>query len=132
MMMNSKFKSNKLSCIERRLNSFVLVFLALLVTLTVASFGGAIGFDRVYKVSWFLYGREPKFYLVTIRYLIIHFQMWLIFIQSICFILEQQPALLVPRFSTLHELVQHNHSAVHVRHNRLEINSLFLNKTLLN
>jgi hypothetical protein len=61
-----------MSCIERKLNTFVLVFLALLISLTLASFGGALGSDYVYTKSWFLFGRETSFYFVSkINFLIV-------------------------------------------------------------
>ena len=64
MMMNSKFKSNKLSCIERKLNSFIAVFMVLLLVLTFACFGASFAFNGVYSQNthWYLDGREPKYF----------------------------------------------------------------------
>ena len=65
MMMNSKFKSNKLSCIERKLNSFIGVFMLLLLILTFVCFGASFAFNGVYSQSthWYLDGRQPKYFV---------------------------------------------------------------------
>lgn len=62
MMLNSKFKSNKMSCIERRLNQFVLVFLTILALLTLSSLFGSIGYYEIYSTAWYLKDIEPSFY----------------------------------------------------------------------
>ena len=64
MMKNSKFKSNKLSCIEKRLNIFIIVFLILLAVLTFSCFGGSYAYVDMYDSVWYLAGREPSFYRV--------------------------------------------------------------------
>ncbi|CAF0999134.1 unnamed protein product [Brachionus calyciflorus] len=59
---NTKFKRNKLSCIEKRLNRFVLVFLAILLGLALASFGGSFAYNYLYDDVWYLDGRDAAFY----------------------------------------------------------------------
>ena len=69
MMMNSKFKSNKLSCIERKLNWFIGVFMLLLLVLTFACFGASFAFQKLYpnpglpiNAHWYLDGRKPSYF----------------------------------------------------------------------
>ena len=64
MMLNSKFKSNKLSCVERRLNAFVLIYLFLLISLTIACLVGAVIYEQnynIYRTNWYLTLRKPNF-----------------------------------------------------------------------
>ena len=74
MMRNSKFKSNKLSCIERKLNAFIIVFLIALAVFTFLCFGLSFTSDSFYVGSdknitqgkhWYLQGREPTFFYVN-------------------------------------------------------------------
>ncbi len=75
MMRNSKFKSNKISCIERKLNEFIIVFLLALAFLSLLCFGLSYTTNSFYvlksKVNftqgdhWYLQGREPMFFEVT-------------------------------------------------------------------
>lgn len=69
MMMNSKFKSNKLSCIERKLNKYIGVFLALLMLLTFSCFAASFAFNSLYPNKglpinnhWYLDGRKPAYF----------------------------------------------------------------------
>jgi magnesium-transporting ATPase (P-type) len=67
MMMNTNFKSNKLSVIERRLNQFILVFLAILAVFTFVSFGLHFTSLNFYTQHWYLTGREPMYFNVSRR-----------------------------------------------------------------
>lgn len=67
IMQNSKFKSNKLSVIERRLNQFIIVFLFLLLFFTSLSFGLHFTSLSFYSSHWYLMGREPTYFYVSIR-----------------------------------------------------------------
>lgn len=65
MMLNSKFKSNKLSCVERRLNRFVLIYLLLLIVLTLACLIGAVIYEQnvgIYRTNWYLAQRAPSYF----------------------------------------------------------------------
>lgn len=62
VMKNSKFKSNKLSCIERVLNKFIIVFLIVLALLTFVSFGLSFTSVYLYDDAWYLKDREPPNY----------------------------------------------------------------------
>jgi hypothetical protein len=94
MMRNSKFKSNKLSCIERyilfkhlffvfsyfflimfrKLNKFIAIFLCALAILTLLCFGLSFTSNSFYVTMsqnitqgshWYLQGREPTFFEVN-------------------------------------------------------------------
>ena len=67
-MLNTKLKSNKFSCIDRRLNTFIIVYMIVLAVLTLLSFGLTFITLNIYNVYWFLYGIEPKFYYVSILF----------------------------------------------------------------
>ncbi len=69
VMLNSKFKANKLSCVERRLNVFVLVFIIILTLLTLICLVGSIYYEDngIYTKHWYLKEREPAFYYVRFR-----------------------------------------------------------------
>ena len=69
-MLNSKFKSNKLSCVERRLNRFVLIYLVFLLTLTVVCLIGSIIYEQngFYRNNWYMYGREPLYLKVSVSF----------------------------------------------------------------
>lgn len=62
LMQNSKFKSNKLSVIERHLNRFILIFLVTLVAMTLISFGLSFTSVHFYTSHWYLKDTEPPFY----------------------------------------------------------------------
>ncbi len=64
MMLNSKFKSNKLSCVEKRLNKFVIIYLILLIFLTLSCLFGSIIYEQngIYRTNWYLIGREPIYF----------------------------------------------------------------------
>ncbi|CAF0782460.1 unnamed protein product [Brachionus calyciflorus] len=62
LMLNSKFKASKLSCIERTLNKFILFFLALLFLYATACLFGSIIYKNLYTDHWYLRNIEPKFY----------------------------------------------------------------------
>lgn len=62
VMKNSKFKSNKLSVIERRLNIFIIVFIGILGILAFLSFGLSFIWTHFYMENWYLYGREPPYF----------------------------------------------------------------------
>jgi len=68
VMLNSKFKANKMSCVERRLNVFVLVFIIILTLLTLICLVGSIYFEDngIYTKHWYLKQREPAFYYVSL------------------------------------------------------------------
>lgn len=66
MMKNSQFKSNKLSCIERKLNQFIFIFLLVLAIITFASFIASFSYVDIYVTHWYLFGREPKYYDVIL------------------------------------------------------------------
>lgn len=65
MMLNSKFQSNKMSCVERKLNRFIIVYLAILTVLTTISFGLTFLYENIYKKHWYLTGREPNYFYVS-------------------------------------------------------------------
>ena len=67
VMLNSKFKANKLSCVERRLNIFNLIFIIILILLTLICLVGSIYFEDnlIYQKHWYLMGREPTFFNVS-------------------------------------------------------------------
>ncbi|CAF0707238.1 unnamed protein product [Brachionus calyciflorus] len=62
MLKNTKFKSNKLSCIEKRLNTFIFIFLGILISLTSACFGGSFAYSHMYDDVWYLKDRDAKYY----------------------------------------------------------------------
>lgn len=64
MMLNSKYKANKLSSVERRLNMFVIVFIIILTLLTLICLVGSIYHEDngIYVKHWYLKDREPAFY----------------------------------------------------------------------
>lgn len=64
MMINSKFKSNKVSCVERRANIFIGIFLIILACLTFGCFFGSLGYADIYLSHWYLKGIEPTYYKV--------------------------------------------------------------------
>lgn len=85
VMLNSKLKSNKLSCIEkldfiicieekcvifffvffRKLNAFILVFLAVLAVLTFLCYGLSFIYQDLYQIHWYLKGTEPLYFNVS-------------------------------------------------------------------
>lgn len=65
MMQNSKFKSNKMSSVERRVNKFIIVFLIILAILTLLCFGLSFIYVNIYNQHWYLTGSEPMFYFVS-------------------------------------------------------------------
>lgn len=65
MMLNSKFKANKMSCIERKLNWFVVAFFGVLAVLTFSSFGASFAYDHFYVDVWYFSGISPSFFDVT-------------------------------------------------------------------
>ena len=94
MMMNSKFKANKRSCIERfalfclvffafffqrqvevddrfdsprKLNYFVAVFAIFLVLISILCLVGSISYERLYASHWYLFGREPNSFYVNMN-----------------------------------------------------------------
>lgn len=64
VMLNSKFKANKLSSVERRLNVFVLVFIIILTLLTLGCLVGSIYFEEngIYTKHWYMRDRQPIFF----------------------------------------------------------------------
>ena len=67
VMLNSKFKANKLSSVERRLNVFVLVFIIILTLLTLGCLVGSIYFEEngIYTKHWYMRDRQPIFFFVS-------------------------------------------------------------------
>jgi len=65
MMLNSKFKSNKFSSIERKLNIYTVVFFIFLGLLSFATFGATFAYNNIYSNHWYLNGRQPLFYLTN-------------------------------------------------------------------
>ena len=63
MMLNTKFKSNKFSCIERQLNVYTGVFLLFLCLLTFGCFAASLVYESVYSSHWYLQNREPPYYV---------------------------------------------------------------------
>ena len=59
MMINSKFKSNKLSCVEKRMNYFVATFLVLLIILSLICLIGLLMHTNLYEKHWYLRRRVP-------------------------------------------------------------------------
>ena len=62
MMLNSKFKSNKMSCVERRLNYFVISYIFVLLLLSVLCLMGSLLFDYLYTEHWYLKEVTPKYF----------------------------------------------------------------------
>ena len=62
MMLNSKFKSNKFSCIEKKLNIYTVFFLLVLTLLTFTSFGVSLRYNSLYTNHWYLGGEERSLY----------------------------------------------------------------------
>lgn len=60
MMLNSKFKSNKMSCIEKRLNYFVIIYIVVLLALSLLCLIGSILNENVYASHWYLKDRTPN------------------------------------------------------------------------
>jgi magnesium-transporting ATPase (P-type) len=67
MMLNSIFKSNKKSCVERRLNIFFIIFFTILFIMTAISYFGMLSYNYLYSDHWYLKGREPDDYFVTLK-----------------------------------------------------------------
>lgn len=65
IMRNSKFKSNKLSVIERRLNNFIICILLVLAVLTFTCMGLSFTSTNFYETHWYLDGREPENFLTN-------------------------------------------------------------------
>lgn len=59
MMLNSKFKSNKLSCVEKRLNYFVLVYIVVLLALSILCLIGSVLNDNVLTTHWYVKDTAP-------------------------------------------------------------------------
>lgn len=68
LMLNSKFKSNKLSCVERSLNKFILFFLGLLALYILISVLGSIYYNELFIHHWYLRDLEPQFYFKQVYY----------------------------------------------------------------
>ncbi|RNA39590.1 putative phospholipid-transporting ATPase IF, partial [Brachionus plicatilis] len=62
IMLNSKFKMSKMSCIEKTMNKFIVFFLILLVFYVVTCLIGSILTGDLYTKHWYLKGREPQFF----------------------------------------------------------------------
>jgi phospholipid-translocating ATPase len=62
MMLNSKYKSNKTSSVERVLNKIVLLSVASVVILTFLSFGLSFLYDDIYIDHWYLWDSEPEYF----------------------------------------------------------------------
>ena len=54
VMLNSKFKANKLSCVERTLNKFILFFLGLLVLFTLICLLGCVYNKELFYHHWYV------------------------------------------------------------------------------
>ena len=67
MMLNSKFKANKKSCIENKLNHYVIAYLIILAILSFTCFGASFAYDNIYNNAWYMKGREPPFYFVSFK-----------------------------------------------------------------
>jgi phospholipid-translocating ATPase len=63
MMLNSKFKSNKFSSIEKKLNIYTVVFFIFLALLTFITFFATLAYDNLYSNHWYLAGRQPLFFV---------------------------------------------------------------------
>lgn len=68
MMLNSKYKSNKTSSVERVLNIIILLSVASVVLFTFLSFGLTFLYDDIYINHWYLWDIEPE-YFKDLRYL---------------------------------------------------------------
>lgn len=62
MIKNTKFKPNKLSCIEKRLNTFVFFFLGILALMVILCLIGSIIYSQMYNNVWYLSNRSADFF----------------------------------------------------------------------
>ena len=72
--MNSNFKANKLSSVERRLNAIVLILIVILILLSLSCLIGSVIFEDngIYTKHWYLNGREPAFFNVIKKIMYIY------------------------------------------------------------
>jgi magnesium-transporting ATPase (P-type) len=75
MMKNSKFKANKMSSIERRLNKFILFYLLVLFLMSMISFGASFAYEYQYWDVWYLNGRSPSYFKVNKSFLFYLFKL---------------------------------------------------------
>jgi phospholipid-translocating ATPase len=62
MMLNSKFKSNKVSCIERRINILITACFFIIFIIVCVSFGFSSRYDDLYDSHWYLSSRKPRYF----------------------------------------------------------------------
>jgi phospholipid-translocating ATPase len=67
MMLNSKFKLNKFSCVETKLNLYTIIFLILLCILSFIVFIASLSYNHLFKSHWYLDGREPAYFTTNIN-----------------------------------------------------------------
>ena len=70
LMLNSKFKANKLSRIERTMNKFIFFFMAVLLLFTLIGLAGSLYNRDLFAKHWYLDGRQPRFYVTMPNILI--------------------------------------------------------------
>jgi phospholipid-translocating ATPase len=69
MMLNSKFKSNKLSCIEKRINFLIGLCILFIITVVLICFiSPMVYFSDIYTYHWYLSGRKPYYHGNTAYY----------------------------------------------------------------
>ena len=54
MMINSKFQSNRLSCVERRMNSYVFFLILIVITVSLIGLFGSLFYNDMYETHWYL------------------------------------------------------------------------------
>ncbi len=56
MMINSKFKPTKLSCVERRMNYYIAVDICLIFLIALLCMVGSFSYSNIYTKHWYLAG----------------------------------------------------------------------------
>lgn len=59
MMLNSSYRSNKLSWLERSLNFYVVLIIIIEIVLSILCVVGTIAYEYIYSSHWYLWRIEP-------------------------------------------------------------------------